>query len=121
MKNYLLSTALFATLLLAPIQSRAEEHKMPHPHGEKMFQKMDTNGDGTISQDEWTAHHGSKFAEIDANKDGKLSKEELKAHHEKHKKERHEKMEKMKEHHEKKVHGEGKPEDKPEAEGEKAE
>ena len=42
----------------------------------------DTNKDGAISKEEWTARGDKMFAEIDANKDGKITPEETKAHYE---------------------------------------
>lgn len=38
--------------------------------------KMDTNGDGFISREEWTRNEKA-FDRIDINKDGRLSKEEM--------------------------------------------
>jgi Ca2+-binding EF-hand superfamily protein len=48
------------------------------------FNKMDTNGDGKISADEWAEAHKEMFAKMDTNGDGKLSPDELKAVKEKH-------------------------------------
>ena len=38
----------------------------------------DTNKDGKITKEEWTAHHDAMFSHMDANKDGVISKDELK-------------------------------------------
>ena len=55
---------------------------------EEMFKKMDTNGDGSVSKDEFMAGPRAKqdpakaeerFKELDKNNDGKLSPEEFKA------------------------------------------
>ncbi len=40
---------------------------------------MDTDGDGAVSKDEWTAFHADLFTKIDSNGDGSLSAGELKA------------------------------------------
>jgi Ca2+-binding EF-hand superfamily protein len=48
-----------------------------------MFKKMDTDGDGKISADEFAAAHKEKFQKMDTNGDGKLSPEEMKAGFEK--------------------------------------
>lgn len=55
---------------------------------EEMFKKLDTNGDGSVSKDEWMAGPMAKrdaakgeerFKSLDKNGDGKLSLEEFKA------------------------------------------
>lgn len=88
MKKLTLTTlSLIATL--AAGSALAEEHGTPPKDGhhkgmhEHMFKKTDSNGDGAISKEEWTAKGDQMFKEIDANADGKLAHEEMKAHHEK--------------------------------------
>jgi EF hand len=44
-----------------------------------MFVLMDTDGDGTISLEEFQAAHAKIFKAIDANKDGKVTFEEMQA------------------------------------------
>jgi len=39
---------------------------------EKLMQKMDTNGDGMVSRDEWIAFHEKVFTMLDKDKTGKL-------------------------------------------------
>jgi EF-hand domain pair len=39
---------------------------------EQLMHKMDTNGDGMLSKDEWIAFHEKIFAMLDKNKTGKL-------------------------------------------------
>ena len=46
------------------------------------FAKIDTNGDGTLSQSELAAAQAARFAEIDTNQDGYLSTDEIRTHHE---------------------------------------
>lgn len=41
---------------------------------------MGTDGDGTITRQEFDAAHDAKFDKMDANKDGTVSAEEHKAH-----------------------------------------
>lgn len=41
------------------------------------MKQLDTNGDGKVSKEEFTAHMESMFAMADTNKDGSLDKEEL--------------------------------------------
>ena len=42
-----------------------------------MFAIMDTDGDGTLSLEEFQAAHAKIFKAMDANKDGKLTLEEI--------------------------------------------
>ena len=42
-----------------------------------MFALMDTDGDGTLSVEEFQAAHAKIFKAIDANKDGKVTPEEM--------------------------------------------
>jgi len=54
-----------------------EQHRQK---GQEMFKKWDTDGDGTITRQEFDAAHDAKFDKMDANKDGTVSAEEHKAH-----------------------------------------
>jgi hypothetical protein len=48
----------------------------PSSHGE-MHGRMDANGDGAITRDEFRAMHDEMFGKLDANHDGKLSGDEF--------------------------------------------
>ncbi|MCB1681521.1 MAG: EF-hand domain-containing protein [Rhodospirillales bacterium] len=47
---------------------------------EKMFEKNDKDGDGTISLEEFQQSNEERFKAMDADGDGKVTKEEAKAH-----------------------------------------
>ncbi len=54
------------------------------PRGEKgkrHFEKMDSDGDGSISKAEWIAQHTTMFDKIDADADGVVTHEEMRSHH----------------------------------------
>lgn len=55
--------------------TKAEHSKM----GTEMFGKWDTNGDGTITREEFMAAHDAKFTKMDTNNDGTVSAEEHRA------------------------------------------
>ena len=50
-------------------------------HKGKMFERTDTNGDGVISHEEFSAKAERRFKKMDADSDGKVTKEEAKNHH----------------------------------------
>ena len=82
MKHRTLSLVLLSALIGTASIAHAEGERHRGPHGEKMFEKIDTDGDGAISKAESMAFHEARFNEMDANKDGKVTKEEGKAHFE---------------------------------------
>jgi len=45
-----------------------------------MIERMDTNKDGKLSQEEFSAKAAQRFTKIDVNKDGSLDASELKQH-----------------------------------------
>ena len=47
-------------------------------HGGHGMKKMDTDGNGEVSKDEFMAHHEMKFMMKDKNGDGKLTGDEMK-------------------------------------------
>jgi hypothetical protein len=80
--------ALAATLNAADGDKKPEADKKKKADPEAAFKKLDSNGDGSISKEEWAASPMAKkdaakadkmFAAKDKDKDGKLSKEEFTA------------------------------------------
>ncbi len=68
---------IFLISILA-ISLHAHDKKGHGKMHQEHFQKMDTNGDGKISKEEWQAFHESKFSELDKDGDGFVTKEEMK-------------------------------------------
>ncbi len=78
----------FAVLCLAVgIQTACAEDGRTPPRGgfaENLFERMDANGDGVVTRQEFEAFTKKQFDEMDANHDGKITREELDAAREKH-------------------------------------
>lgn len=74
MKKLFVLTAL--AVVLSTAQSQAEEYGHHGAHKGGMFQKHDTNGDGSISKAEFLSRAEERFAKMDANGDGVISKDE---------------------------------------------
>jgi Ca2+-binding EF-hand superfamily protein len=60
-----------AAFLQAVAQSTAAEHAV---RLERLFDKMDTNGDGILTRGEYLAYGEAIFARMDRNGDGKLTR-----------------------------------------------
>jgi hypothetical protein len=86
----LVPVAAAAVLLAAPVMARAEggapvtaQHQPGEAHGHGMregfMKRIDKNGDGKISKDEFIAVQTERFSKMDKNGDGYLSKEEMRA------------------------------------------
>lgn len=105
----ILSAGLFCVGIPAFAATHEGEHaagKAGHhtPKAEKAdhwFNKVDANGDGSVSKEEHAAFGDKMFNEADTNQDGVVSKEEMRAHHAK-KREQHGMHKKNGEHHDKK-------------------
>ena len=85
MKNGILTIGLGATAMTAFLGLAGARVAFADNEAD-MFKKMDTDGDGKISADEFAAAGKEKFTKMDTNGDGKLSADELKAGFEKHEK-----------------------------------
>lgn len=60
-------------------ETKVERHHVVMLGGDHA--KMDANGDGEVTRDEFAAMHAEMFAKLDADKNGKLTKEERHAGH----------------------------------------
>ncbi len=80
MKKLTILTAL-AVMVSIPFALAGEGGKGHGKHGEKMFERHDTNGDGVISKDEFMDSAEERFKKMDADGNGEISKDEAKAHH----------------------------------------
>lgn len=69
--GFSIALALIANLGFSSI-AHAQDENAPR-HG---FAKLDSDGDGVISRDEFLAQHQSRFAKVDADGDGIISEEE---------------------------------------------
>ncbi len=49
-----------------------------HGDGKDKMKMMDTDGDGTVSKEEFMSHKEQRFMEKDANSDGVLTEDEMK-------------------------------------------
>lgn len=80
MKKYVLTALMAASLGLTATAAFAGHHEGGDGHhkGQKMMERVDTNGDGVISKAEFMAKHEEMFVKMDADKDGELTKEEMK-------------------------------------------
>lgn len=76
MKKAILMAAMAAFVATPALAN--DPAKMDAKVDEK-FMKMDTDGNGSISEAEFTAAKAEKFGDADTNGDGAISKDELKA------------------------------------------
>lgn len=72
-----------AALVFQAIPAIAADGPAKGDRGAKMFEKLDADKNGTISEAEFIAKSKERFAAMDANGDGQVTPEEAKAVHEK--------------------------------------
>ena len=72
-----------AALMFQAVPALAEPGHDKGDRGAKMFEKLDADKDGVISEAEFLAKSKERFAEMDADKNGSVTQEEAKAAHEK--------------------------------------
>lgn len=84
MKKILMLSA--AAMMLAPAafaedapQKSSAPSTPPEHVGGDMLQKIDTDGDGSLSQKEFLSFHEARFKEMDTDGDGKVTKAESEA------------------------------------------
>lgn len=89
-KRGVIAAALLISMAALPLGAAAEGHgksasgQPPHGkamghHFQKMMQKLDSDGDGRISQKEFMAHQREKFQRMDHNGDGYIDDQERQA------------------------------------------
>ncbi len=77
-------SSFFLSLSSAQAEPDTQHQPMHGQMEEKMFKEADSNADGAISKDEFTAFQSKHFEKMDANSDGKISHDEMEAGHNKH-------------------------------------
>ena len=78
MKNTVLLSGLAVAIVMgATVQGVASADGHGKHRSHYSFEKLDTNGDGKITQEEMTAHIQSRFEATDVDGDGSLSRDEL--------------------------------------------
>lgn len=77
--KYILLAAVAGVFSFSAVPVQADHHGEGKKGG-KMFEKVDTNGDGVVSKEEFMSAHEKMFAKMDKNDDGSLSKEEMQEH-----------------------------------------
>ena len=82
MRKIMALAVIGATLALA-VPAQAEEQTQQRPgagrmagHRGEMMKRLDTNGDGAVSKEEFLAGANERFAKMDRNGDGKLTQED---------------------------------------------
>lgn len=78
MRKVLLAAIGFAALAGACGMAQAQDHQDEARHG-GLFQRFDTDHNGTVTRQEFDAARGADFARLDANHDGQLTREEMRA------------------------------------------
>lgn len=71
-------SAFSAVPVLAQEAPEASSDSKP-PRAARMFEKMDLDGDGMVTKEEFTKAHEDRFAKMDADGDGKITDGELAA------------------------------------------
>ena len=79
------NAVLFSTISLFALSAHAAHHESGEKHDDKSKSKMmetyDTDKNGSLSMDEFSAYSQKKFMKMDSDKNGEISQEEYKKHH----------------------------------------
>ncbi len=82
MKKIFLLSAIALAVSTAP--ALAEHHEKDGQHGkDRIFIKMDTDGNGIVEKEEFMDHTEERFNDMDLNNDGEITKDEAEQAHEK--------------------------------------
>ncbi len=83
--------SIAAVALMAALTSAPAQNESPRPEARSEIHivsangngpgRMDANGDGVVTREEFTAPMGNAFDRLDANRDGRLSTEEMSVGH----------------------------------------
>ena len=79
--NWMVLPALALIVVASPALAEGHRDKAGARLG-GMMEKVDINGDGLISEDEFMSVHLEKFKELDINGDGNITEEEILNRHE---------------------------------------
>lgn len=71
------SWKMIATGLIAASMTTMPLFARPQPDGQEHFQRIDVDGNGQISEQEWFVYQTERFKELDADGDGVVSKQEI--------------------------------------------
>jgi Ca2+-binding EF-hand superfamily protein len=74
-----LAAVLLATTAMAQTGGPGVSPGSPAGGGSRMFERLDTDGDGKITQQELQAVHHERFSRADVNNDGKVTRDEFMA------------------------------------------
>ncbi|WP_417444423.1 EF-hand domain-containing protein [Joostella sp.] len=73
----IVSIAMLTVLGVVNVQAQDQDRKQKPPTVDEIFEQMDANEDGLLSEKEIEGPLKDNFAKIDTNEDGYISKEEL--------------------------------------------
>jgi Ca2+-binding EF-hand superfamily protein len=76
----LVTTSFIAAMVATPALADHHKDKKGEHKADHYFMMMDEDGNGEVTQAEYTTAMEKKFGEVDADANGILTKEEVKAH-----------------------------------------